>query len=254
MNIQIIIYLILTLILIITILNFYKCINKEHFVDMKILDDLSIYVINLKKDTERRKKMEDQLNKYNLNFEIIDAVNGKDLDIEQLKKDNIIKVTDTQYKNGEYGCYLSHYNIWKKFSETNKKFALIFEDDVVLSKDFDIKISKILNELNSKEDSNIDIVYLQTIKSCTRFFDKDYCNKVLEQTENMKKTLLLGYGCCSYIITKNGIDKMLKFSLPIVTQIDVLIHHLHYYNILNVMKSKEPLVEQLEEFSNTQNI
>ena len=70
----------------------------------------------------------------------------------------------------------------------------------------------------------------------------------------MKKTLLLGYGCYSYIITNKGIEKMLKMSLPIVTQIDVLIHHLHYYNILNVMKSKEPLAKHESLFSNTQNI
>ena len=225
----------IVIILFISILLFYKCKNQEKFTDMNILNDLSIYVVNLKKDTERKKKMEEQLNKYNLNFEIFDAVNGKDLDIEKLKKDNIIKVTDRQYKNGEYGCYLSHYNIWKKFSSNDKKFALILEDDVVLSSDFNKKIAYILNELKDNEQNkDIDIVYLQSNISCTEFFDKDGCNKVLEETDNMKKTLLLGFRTCSYIITKNGIDKMLKFSSPIVTQIDVLIHHLHYYNILNV--------------------
>lgn len=99
---------------------------------------MKIFVINLKKDVEKRQKIEAQLQALALEYEIIEAVYGKDLQDDELE--TLVK----DYKNcyltkGEIGCVLSHQLIYKKMQEENIHHALILEDDVVIkpeTKDF----------------------------------------------------------------------------------------------------------------------
>ena len=57
-----------------------------------------------------------QEKKINNKIQIFDAVNGKKLDINDLKNNNILANENTlsedyNHKMGEIGCYLSHLNI-----------------------------------------------------------------------------------------------------------------------------------------------
>lgn len=100
----------------------------------------------------------------NLKYNKFKAISKYDID------DNIIKNTDRlteNFKNsiiskelsvGHLCCTLSHYEIYKKFSENhNEKYLLIFEDDALIVDNFtDI----LLDTLNFIENNNkaIDIL------------------------------------------------------------------------------------------------
>ena len=96
--------------------------------------NIKTYVINLPKDTDRRIRIEKELNKIPcLDTEFIDAVYGK-----ELGKDRLDKLFDfnkcKNYKStdptlGEVGCTLSHYACYKKLLASDLNYALIVEDD-----------------------------------------------------------------------------------------------------------------------------
>ena len=112
------------LIIIIVIFVIGYCINiysyKHNFIKNKIN---KVFLINLK-------KRKDRLDFFKLNYNldlpltIIEAVDGKTLNLQQLLKDNIIndytieaisKHRKHHYElthEGSIGCYLSHYYLW----------------------------------------------------------------------------------------------------------------------------------------------
>ena len=83
-----------------------------------------IFVINLKRCVEKRKKMENRLN--GLNFTIMDACDGKNLSISELEKMNVGVLKEWKDPHsgrnitwGEVGCALSHYKIYEHCVKNN---------------------------------------------------------------------------------------------------------------------------------------
>ena len=70
------------------------------------MNEYDIFVVSLEKDYKRREKL-------GIIPDYIYAVNGHNLDIDQLKKDGIININNKMTK-GEIGCYLSHIHMLKK--------------------------------------------------------------------------------------------------------------------------------------------
>jgi glycosyl transferase family 25 len=126
--------------------HFTNNINKELFNDT----DINIYVINLVKNKERLDNFIYEYNKSdlkNIPLTVFPAVIGKNLDLVKYVTPNAYKqileteITNTrkyhyQLTRGGVGCYLSHITLWKQIAESNKKYGLIFEDDVVIATDF----------------------------------------------------------------------------------------------------------------------
>ncbi|MDC1125761.1 glycosyltransferase family 25 protein [Candidatus Pelagibacter sp.] len=115
-----------------------------------MLKNFKIYVINLKREVERRKNIINQLKKQNLlDFEIIDAIDGEeinksDLDLLISKNNKFINPINTNMNGPEICCSLSHIKVYKKFIETNMDYALIFEDDAVFLSDFSQKLQEFI--------------------------------------------------------------------------------------------------------------
>jgi len=95
------------------------------------------FIINLKRDTERKKHVELQLEKENITpYEFISAVDGQNGDLEHYQfnilPDWVEPFTSKVMTKGECGCALSHYNIWIKIVQENIDYALILEDDIII--------------------------------------------------------------------------------------------------------------------------
>ena len=85
-----------------------------------------IYVVSLRRDTERRKKCTERLNAINLPFEFFDAYDGKLFTHLWKKLDN------PYYTNPNYvACNLTHLAIYNDALFNGYKKILILEDDVV---------------------------------------------------------------------------------------------------------------------------
>ena len=127
---------------------------------------MKTYVINLSDRKDRMELFESQktvgtpnygyvgrsLN--NLEYERFDAVNGSKLTYQQLKKlgydtdsNWIDPIHSTHLTSGEVGCFLSHYNLWKKCIELNVPLCIL-EDDAVVPDNLHDDLDELLETYN----------------------------------------------------------------------------------------------------------
>jgi len=99
-----------------------------------------IYLLNLNERSDRLLKSKKILEEHGILFQRFSAVNGKKIDSNILKKYSI--------KPGEVGCLYSHYEIIQDAKNNNFKKILIFEDDIIFSKNFTSNFLKNLKDLN----------------------------------------------------------------------------------------------------------
>ena len=122
-----------------------------------------VYVINLKKDIDKRERIKNRLSKANLlnKTTIFEAIYGKELDNQFYKENNITIYNDWRDPNsarpitkGEIGCALSHYFIWEKIVSEKQDNVLIIEDDA----DFGNVLEHQLDKIDVPKD--YDLLYL----------------------------------------------------------------------------------------------
>ena len=97
----------------------------------------------------------DNANWQKVKFEEFAAIDGSKLTYSSLIADGfdtnknwIDPINKTHISQGEVGCFLSHYLLWKKCIDLNEPI-LILEDDAIITNEFDIeKIEKLTDEYN----------------------------------------------------------------------------------------------------------
>lgn len=107
---------------------------------------IQVLVISLRRSADRRAKVEQELQKASLPWSFLDAVDGSALasppaEYQPLK---VQLLQGYPLTPNEIGCYLSHKEAWKHCVAKNIP-TLVFEDDFVLSPEFDDVINSLLN-------------------------------------------------------------------------------------------------------------
>ena len=184
--------------------------------------EIPLYYISFNK----KKELEYGLKKVGFkNINLFNAVNGKELNIDDLINNNKISIrayNDLVSKErhqdsgissiSAIGCYMSHYNLWKKCVDDNLEYMIIMEDDVNfkdIGKD-DIKfIENTLKKENSVFISPSTIYYLKTKKY---YF----------------------FGAHFYIVSNGACKQLLKYAYPIDVQVDFYMSNLMYRNLIYV--------------------
>ncbi len=112
-----------------------ECLDIEKF--KKVHPSLyfdNIYIINLKKDTNKRERMEKIFNNLGIKHEFFDAVYGKDeLYYNQYLKQ---KYEDTLRSPGAYGYTLTMINIFNDCLKNKYKKILVCDDDLIFCDNF----------------------------------------------------------------------------------------------------------------------
>lgn len=103
----------------------------------------NIYIINLKKDVEKKERIRSIFSKYNIKCEFFEAVYGKEVpDLEKYHKENT-----TLKSPGQYGYSLSMIKIFEDAIQKKYKKILVCDDDIILKKnflyEFDVNIKSI---------------------------------------------------------------------------------------------------------------
>ncbi len=88
------------------------------------------YVISLKTETERRKHIEQEFGKQNIDFEFFDAITPSQN--QQISHNLSIQISDLNLTQGEISCLLSHISLWKKIIDDDLDYIVIYEDDIHL--------------------------------------------------------------------------------------------------------------------------
>nr|XP_033507194.1 procollagen galactosyltransferase 2 [Epinephelus lanceolatus] len=113
-----------------------------------------IYLINLKRRSDRRDRMLSSLAVLGIDATLTEAVDGKALNSSQLLAMGIDMLPG--YKDpysgrvltrGEIGCFLSHYNIWKQVVEQELQQVLVLEDDVRFEPRFSSRLVAVMENV-----------------------------------------------------------------------------------------------------------
>jgi len=107
--------------------------------------DMLIFIINLRKDTQKKEHMQKLCLKYDFQPEFIEAVYGKNLDKNTISqaysKELTVRYIGRELTKGEIGTALSHLLIYRQMVDQDIETALILEDDV----DFEINNQDLLH-------------------------------------------------------------------------------------------------------------
>ena len=168
---------------------------------------IKIYAIVLKHKTDLINEMTEKLKNTNIDYEIFDAIYGKDLTEDFYNENNIVidpkfrnPFTHTSMTTGEIGCALSHYYCWKKAYEENIDYPIFVESDAIFEKDFECTIKEFLNK-----EYNFDLLYLGR-KTFT-----DDKNDILQINDKYKLVNpVFSYWCIGYMFSKEGTRKIVN--------------------------------------------
>ena len=232
------IYIILLIIFTISNNSFYKKMQMEYFTND--VNQVDFYIISLR-SLDRLVNIETQNKKLNAKINIIDAVNGLNINQNELLENKTLELGFSDINNikrsKEIGCYMSHDKIFTliKNNTERKKYSIILEDD------FNIIPDDIIQKLN-----NI-IISIDTLDFDILFLGNTFDNSGLQIKDNIYSVDKNKYtmGTFAYLINNANIDKLIKIIKPIDSPIDnkfdTLIKNnkinslLVYPNIINYM-------------------
>jgi len=104
-----------------------------------------VYVLNLKKDIEKRMRMEMILTELGIEYVIFDAIYGKDY-MDEFNK--IMTVTGTKYKSpGAFGYTMTMLSIFDDAKTKGYKKILTLDDDVIFHVDFVNKFNEYVRQI-----------------------------------------------------------------------------------------------------------
>lgn len=103
--------------------------------------DIKYYVINLDRSKERLNNILSQFSLQKLDLEKVNAIDGQTLDLDDTADDIACRrEMGRSIQPGEVGCSLSHRRALEAFGSTSAEFAVVLEDDAVLTDEFSKKI------------------------------------------------------------------------------------------------------------------
>lgn len=197
MNYKIIFSILIIILILFSIIFNY---NIEKFAENNFIDTM-IYVLYIPK---REKYIKNIMKNFSFKTNYILGPKKTDLDLDKLIKSNIITSKYGKKNNiGRIACHLGHLKILKEFLKTNKKYAIIFEDDIKIKnyKETENKMIEIISNLPDK----FDIIYF------------DYCWTNCNNLKKYNKYFVYSSSTLCrhfYLISKNGAKIILNNTIP----------------------------------------
>ena len=175
-------------------------------INIRRINQIPVYYINMDKDIDRRYYMESQLPNHFERYYRIPGVNGK---LIKNKNHDIVDGIEffNEFKDnslGEIGCTLSHLLAIKTAYDNGEEIVCIMEDDVYM------------NLLNIQDESlddfvkeiNLDWEILQLYHQNSNNLNKNFI-KIKDYTLHLHQKGKYTYYTVSYIINRKGMKKIL---------------------------------------------
>lgn len=181
----------------------------------QLTPQVQILVISLKRSLDRRKQVEQEMQKISLPWTFLDAIDGSALAVPpvEYKSNKVKRLQGYDLTPNEIGCYLSHKEAWQRCVEKNVP-TLILEDDFVLSSHFEKILKAFLHEVTEWS-----FVRLQGL------YEVDF-KKVLEQSEfTLVKNQGDAVGATAYLLKPSVAARLIKYSVDIYEPVDHFLEH-----------------------------
>ena len=146
------------------------------------------------------------------------------------------------------GCSISHISVWQSFLQTDKQYAIIFEDDIIFdTTNFKSKISFYL----SNTPKNFDILYLGCFGSDPNYPFFNQIMNLLNKSNELSKVNKhinkpsVALGLHSYILSRSGAQKLVNLLHgKIYNHIDFCIQSLSKQKLISTFVTNPRLVYQ----------
>ena len=217
------------------------------------LDKIPKYVINLDRRRDRWQHFQAQPGLADFpNIRRWSGVDGKLLNIKNdtrvslFTRSNIAKGQRRSHAElntkGGVGCYMSHVNVWEDFLNGSSEVALVFEDDIILTKDSAkilktwLKGSPVMQNHEMWDfcilapHQYLTLPHLDTKRSGPLYNGDPTCFR-LERFTSM----------LAYLITKKGVRKAMPHIYPIQGHIDWVLSICSQLDIINLCAPGKPL-------------
>jgi len=175
------------------------------------MSSYKIIVVNLKKREDRKNDIINLFSELNLYpYFFYEAVDGNKIELT-LEIKNLFDGNDFKYRKGVIGCALSHYNIWLDLlNDKTHDYYIIFEDDIYINKNIDFLKNFELCKDYIKKNELIDLLFMGFHKSNQNLnFDNNSYGNI--NFIPFEYNLFNIGGSFSYIITKNGANKIIDY-------------------------------------------
>ena len=167
------------------------------------------YVINLARSTERRAHIMAELGKTGILYEIVTAVDGRELDLGDSQIVDPVFASRNQAHPGIIGCALSHLDVYRKILDDGPEIACVLEDDVLLPADLAALTDAIAPQMVGAE---VVLLNFQSYEPCrvTRSGAVQlYSSRLLAHVVSQ------AHSTGGYLITREACARMVKNGLPV---------------------------------------
>jgi GR25 family glycosyltransferase involved in LPS biosynthesis len=191
------------------------------------LDKENIFCISLK-DSTNRNIFANNAKIFGINFSFFDAIDAKKFKVEDenldtsknLEEEIIISYDNLNIKYYPHkinyinnmtsnpksiGCSISHCILYENLLNSNNDYFLIFEDDFVFSKKYNIK--DIISDLKDVPD-NFDVVFFSPSHAHKQYYSIE--ESISNNIYKLRQKINYFSGTSMYLISKIGAEKILK--------------------------------------------
>ena len=207
------------------------------------MNQLQCFVVNLKRDSEKRNKIVKYLDNLNLDYSFIEAVEGRDLTdaeiAENVDSEKAFARLGRHLSKGEIGCALSHLSIYKKIVDEKIEVSLILEDDVKVDYPEAAAHIEAISHILEDQLETVDCIllghhprYSRELETVTSVFERIKINKRVRLGWFTERPV----GAYAYLLTLEGAQKRLREFEMITKPLD------HWdLNLLNTMGVKSSI-------------
>ena len=174
------------------------------------------YVVNLARSLDRRAHITRELKKTRLDYEIVTAVDGRELDLTDAALTAPAFVARGVFPEGSAGCALSHLNIYRQIVESGQDVALILEDDVILPADLGRLAEEVARHLSGAEAALLSVDCPDPVQLSREGAVQLSGARLLALPIDIAQPRSTG----AYLITREACERMIKFLLPIRANAD----------------------------------
>lgn len=174
--------------------------------------EIPVWIINLKRDTERLQFMQEQMQRLRIDYRVIEAVDGRSLaDDEKAPYSRTIALRDfgRELTPGEIGCALTHIRLWKLMIEEGISEVLVLEDDVHIG-------IVLIEVLKHRERLPQDYQHINFSTNARQVPFGKFLNDIYRASKHAERPYLTS----AYLITKTGAQKLLDLVSPLYMPID----------------------------------
>ena len=169
------------------------------------------YVINLARSADRRAHITAELKKTGLEYEIVTAVDGRDLDLSDTTVVDPSLRSQTEFVPGAAGAALSHLSVYRKIIADGRDAALVLEDDVTLPADLGTLTDAVAGHLAGAEVALLSCDCADICKMSREGSLRLPAARQLALPIDIKQPASAG----GYIITREACERMSQCVLPV---------------------------------------